>query len=323
MKLSMYLWGLTWSWEELRRAFRAAEALGFSCAYIMDNVVGPKPGPAEASVFDAWTVLPALSCETKTIRLGAMVTPVGRRHPSMFAKSVSVTDQISGGRISVGLGPGDEDRHFLPWGMEFPKPSVRIKRLCEDIQIMKQLWTREHTDFEGEFYHLEQAVNNPKPVQKPHPPIIIGLIFGRQLMPRLAAEFADGINIYIREDKNCVELFNLMGELCDEYGTDFERMSKSRCVGIHVNEKYKSADDYVAEQINASLHPEFAKHYYGIYEKAIVGSPDGIIEEIKEQEKLGFDELVINPANLFSDKSAEATIREMEIIAEKILPAFE
>lgn len=131
MKLSTYLWGVSWSWQELRSAFQAAEALGFSAAYIMDNIVGPKPGPAEASVFDAWTVLPALACETTRIGLGTMVTPVGRHHPSMFAKSVAVTDQISGGRISVGLGPGDEDRHFLHGGWNFRR------RCCESNDCAK------------------------------------------------------------------------------------------------------------------------------------------------------------------------------------------
>ena len=200
--------------------------------------------------------------------------------------------------------------------MEFPKASLRIKRLREDIQIMKKLWTQEYTDFDGEFYRLKKAINNPKPARKPHPPLIIGLIFGRKLMPRLAAELAVGINIYIRDDRDCIELFDLLKGLCHEYDTDFTKLTKSRCVGVHVSDKYQTPDDYVIEQVNASTNPDFSRQYYDVYEKAIVGSVEQIIQEIGEQEKVGFDELIINPTNLFSDNSATTAINTLEIIAD-------
>ena len=104
--------------------------------------------------------------------------------------------------------------------------------------------------------------------------------------------------------------------LCHEYDTDFTKLTKSRCVGVHVSDKYQTPDDYVIEQVNASTNPDFSRQYYDVYEKAIVGSVEQIIQEIGEQEKVGFDELIINPTNLFSDNSATTAINTLEIIAD-------
>ena len=130
----------------------AAEETGFDSYWTMDNVVLIHPDTEEQlPVFETWTLLPALAAVTKKIRMGPLVTPCNRRHPALFAKMTTTFDRISNGRLDLGLGPGDDPIYFVPWGMSYPKTSVRIKILREEIEVLKRMWTEERASFEGEF----------------------------------------------------------------------------------------------------------------------------------------------------------------------------
>ena len=199
-KLDVYVLPVKVSWQQVRAMFLRAEELGFHTAWIHDNVVGPVPWKPDAAVFDSWSVLGALGEATSRIRLGSLVTPMGRRHPSVFAKMTASFDNPCGGRFDLGMGPGDEPHQYEPWGLRYPEPRERIEILEEEIEIIKRLWTHERVTYEGEHYQLRDASLAPKPLQKPHPPLWIGLVFGRRVMPRLAARHADGVNFYSKHD---------------------------------------------------------------------------------------------------------------------------
>jgi len=152
---------------------RTAERLGYRSFLIPDHHMFPLPG--NNVLFETWTVLSALAVLTREIRLGTCVTPVPFYHPGNLAKRVACVDQISGGRVVLGVGSGWVLEEFAAYGIPFESHSVRTQKTSEGIQIIKGLWTNDGPlTFHGKYYTLEKAMSLPKPVQKPHPPIWLG-----------------------------------------------------------------------------------------------------------------------------------------------------
>jgi F420-dependent oxidoreductase-like protein len=176
-------------WPELRRRVLWAEGAGFASAWVFDHfttLYGDPKGPC----LEAWTLLAALGEATSRIRLGALVTGVTYRHPSLLAAEIVTIDHVSAGRLNVGLGAawhGEEHRRL---GFDFPPTGERIERLDETVQIVKGLLTTDDFDFDGRHYRLERAFYRPRPVQQPAPPIWIGAT-GEKVMLPLAARHAD------------------------------------------------------------------------------------------------------------------------------------
>ncbi len=176
-------------WPELRTRVMWADEAGFDSAWVFDHFTALYDDP-KGPCLEAYTLLAALGAVTSQIRLGALVTGVTYRHPSLLAAEVVTVDQVSGGRLNVGLGAAwhDEEHHRL--GFDFPSTGERIERLDETVQILKGLLTTDDFDFVGRHYRLEKAYYRPRPVQRPHPPIWIGATGDKVMLP-LAARHAD------------------------------------------------------------------------------------------------------------------------------------
>jgi len=176
-------------WPEIRERVAWAEEVGFESAWVFDHftaLYGDRTGPC----LEAWTLLAALAAVTTRIRLGALVTGVTYRHPSLLAAEVVTVDHVSAGRLNVGLGAAWHQEEHRRLGFEFPATVERIERLDETVQIIKGLLTTDGYDFEGRHFRLREAFYRPRPVQRPHPPIWIGAN-GTQVMLPLAARHAD------------------------------------------------------------------------------------------------------------------------------------
>jgi F420-dependent oxidoreductase-like protein len=176
-------------WPELRRRVVWAEEAGFESAWVFDHLTalyGDPKGPC----LEAWTLLAALGAVTSRVRLGALVTGVTYRHPSMLAAEVVTVDHVSGGRVNVGLGASWHDEEHERLGFDFPPTTERIQRLEDTVQIIKGVLTQDDFDFDGHHFRLRRAFYRPRPVQRPHPPIWIGAI-GEKVMVPLAARHAD------------------------------------------------------------------------------------------------------------------------------------
>lgn len=169
---------------------------------------------------DGWTLLGALATATKRVRLGLMVGCNGYRHPAVLAKIATTVDQVSGGRLDFGLGAGWFEDEYRMYGIPFPRPAQRIRELDEACQMIKLLWTQELSDFEGKYYTLTQARHEPKPMQTPYPPIVLGG-GGEQLMLRVVAKHAD---IYNASGAGTPELIRHKNDVldahCKEIGRD-------------------------------------------------------------------------------------------------------
>lgn len=176
-------------WPELRTRVVWADGAGFESAWVFDHftaLYGERMGPC----LEAWTLLAALGAVTTEIRLGALVTGVTYRHPSLLAAEVVTVDQVSGGRVNVGLGAAWHEEEHRRLGFDFPPTGERIERLDETVQILKGLLTTDDFDFDGRHYRLQKAFYRPRPVQRPHPPLWVGAI-GEKVMLPLAARHAD------------------------------------------------------------------------------------------------------------------------------------
>ncbi|HKD67671.1 MAG TPA: LLM class flavin-dependent oxidoreductase [Candidatus Binataceae bacterium] len=176
-----------------------AESLGFYCVSFGDHIfmnmtlsrsVAPDP---KTPKLECYTTLAALAAVTKRVRLMTNVTPIGFRNPALLAKMTSTLDVISGGRLIAGLGTGWLRQEFDACGIPFPDNRERTERLAEGIAILKSMWTEEETNFRGKYYSVTGGVNFPKPVQRPHPPIMLGGF--RKPIIGLAARQADIVNL--------------------------------------------------------------------------------------------------------------------------------
>ena len=181
-----------YSYEEILGLARESEKAGLESFWVSDHFVGGD-GVPDRDCLEAWTLLAALARDTKTVRLGCLVTAAQYRNPGLLAKIVAGVDHMSGGRIEFGIGAGWKENEYKAYGYEFANPGARVTQMNEAIQICRLLWTEERATFTGKHYRVEDAVCAPKPRQRPHPPIWIG---GRgPRVMRSAARYADGFDI--------------------------------------------------------------------------------------------------------------------------------
>jgi F420-dependent oxidoreductase-like protein len=181
--------------EQIVAAWQGAERLGFEHAWAYDHFAplwGDKDGPA----LEGWTLLAALARETQRIRIGLLVTGNTYRNPAVLAKMATTVDHASGGRLNLGIGAGWEEYEHTAYGIPFSDARGRAERLGEALEVITRLWRDDHPTFKGKYYSLFEAPMSPRPVQRPHPPIVIGGQGPKWIMP-LVARYADEWNVPI------------------------------------------------------------------------------------------------------------------------------
>ena len=183
------------SYDDLLRVARTAEDAGYDAFFRSDHYLVMGDGDGLPGPTDAWVTLAGLARETSTIRLGTLVTAGTFRLPGVLAISVAQVDQMSGGRVELGLGTGWYEGEHTAYGIPFPPLGERFDRFEEQLQVVTGLWDADgRFSFSGEHYALVDSPALPKPVQRPHPPVIVGG-GGAKRTPRLAATYADEFNL--------------------------------------------------------------------------------------------------------------------------------
>src|SRR5436190_3721449 len=198
------------AWDDLLAAWKTAEALGFDSAWVFDHFI-PIFGNQDGPCLEGWTMLAALAAETRRLRVGVMVTGNTYRNPALLAKMATTVDQVSHGRLVLGIGAGWFERDHAAYGFAFGSPRERARKLAEGLQVITKLWSEDHPSFAGKYYQLDKAPFAPRNVQKPHPPIIVGGQ-GKDWIVPLVARYADGWNAVsgvtpdgIRERRRIIE----------------------------------------------------------------------------------------------------------------------
>lgn len=206
------------TWEQWLALAGACERAGLEALFRSDHYAGLGAEGDRASL-DAWTTLAGLAARTERLRLGTMVSPATFRHPSVLAKAAATVDHISGGRVELGIGAGWNEREHRMYGFAFGTARERVARFAEQLEIVHLQWTEDEFDFEGRFYRLEGARAEPKPVQRPRPPIIVGGA-AKPGTAGPAARFADEYNTTFASPEQCRERRARLDEACERAGRD-------------------------------------------------------------------------------------------------------
>ncbi|NBQ99068.1 MAG: LLM class F420-dependent oxidoreductase [Actinobacteria bacterium] len=258
-------------WNKAVEIAVKAEELGFDSIWVYDHFHNV-PVPAHEAVFECWTTIAAISQRTSRIRLGQMVGCNSYRNPGLLAKITSTVDVISGGRLDWGIGAGWYENEYRGYGYEFKKPSDRIGMLRETVEIVKSMWTNAETTYEGKYYRLERANCDPKPLQKPTPPVWIGG-GGEKVTLRVVAEHADVSNFGSSVEEFVRKREILKGH-CAAIGRDEETIRKTVSSEMFIRETEKE----ILEAGSRSLWGEPAESWRS---KALVGTPEQVSEKIQ------------------------------------------
>ena len=253
MKLGLSIMKFNWSGNPqnigstLAGIGQAADGAGFDSLWVMDHFfqMDTNWGRPEEPMLDGYTALSYLAAITNHVRLGTMVTGVNYRHPGHLLKIVSNLDVLSGGRAYLGIGAGWYEREAKGLGFPYPPPKERFEMLEETLQIIRQAWSGDYSAYNGRHYKLAEPMNNPQPLSKPHPPILIGG-GGEKKTLRLVAQYADACNLQVfLGTEELAHKLNVLRRHCDDLGRDYATIEKTALGMINLGEGGMTPSDMV------------------------------------------------------------------------------
>ena len=278
-------------YETMSRCALEAERAGFDAVWLYDHF-HTVPTPQLESVFECWTSMAALARDTSTVRLGQMVTCNSYRPPSLLAKMASGIDVISNGRLILGIGAGWYEHEYLAYGYEFPETPERLRMLRESLQIIKAMWTQDEATFEGRFYQVRGAINEPKPVQKPHPPIWIGG-GGERVTLKLVAQYGDACNVG-GDIATIQHKLDVLREHCETVGRDYDAILKTTEFYAIFGDKREIDRVVTGTARRARVDEEFIRRWHPHQ-----GDADRIAELMHQYTEAGIQYFVVNLPNAF------------------------
>ncbi|OBF15708.1 TIGR03560 family F420-dependent LLM class oxidoreductase [Mycobacterium sp. ACS4331] len=232
----------------LEQFWRSADDLGFHGIWNYDHFYGLID--PEQSTYEGWTSLAAMAAVTQRARVGCLVSSVTFRNPAVLAKMAVTVDHISGGRLEFGIGAGWHENEHAGYGLAFPSPGQRVAMLDEALTVIRGLWANDRFSHAGEFFTVDDALANPKPLQRPHPPIVIG--GGRPRMLRVVARHADEWNMPSQGADEWAATSARLDAACAEVGRDPSEIRRSVQLFLHpqdpaqVDKELATLPDYEA-----------------------------------------------------------------------------
>ena len=297
------------SWPEFRRMCETVEDLGFDHLWVADLLTPSDADWSDGPVLESWSLLSAVASLTRRIPIGPLVCSNTYRHPVMLAKIATTVDIISGCRLTYGIGAGWAREEHRSFGIPFEPISERVARVEEAVQLTKLLWqSPDPVTFQGRYYTLENAPFNPKPVQKPHPPIMIAGV-GEKYTLRAVARHADQMNVY-GSPELVAHKFAVLRQHCLDEGRNFDEIKKTVLVQLVPPERQKEWDDFLAK---------IAEDQPGMLlrgqSQAMTGDVDDWREWVQARADVGVDQVVVN---LYTPYAFDA----IERFAKEVVPAF-
>ena len=266
----------------IRSLAETAEETGFAAVYLPDHL--QTVPPSEAFLFESWSLLTSLAAQTDRIRVGQLVSGNAYRNPALQAKIASTVDVLSNGRLTFGIGAGWYERDYEAFGYPYGDAPERLRRLREAVQVIKSLWTNEVTTFDGTYYQLVDAVNQPRGVQQPHIPMMIAG-GGEKVTLKIVADYADACNL-MASPAEVERKLGILRKHCETAGTDYDRIRRTVTTGCLVTET-----DEAAQQ---ALSPEMGLFYPGDFGSYLLyGTVDTVRRRIAAYEAAGVQELMI------------------------------
>lgn len=275
-------------WKEWVALARAAEAAGLDGFFRSDHYTSFHGAPGAA--LDAWSTISALAPLTQRIRLGTLVSPVTFRHPSVFARMVASADQISGGRIDVGMGSGWHQHEHEQNGFAFPDLRVRYDVLAEHLEIVTRSWSGDTFDYAGKHYSLRGQRALPKPVQVPHPPIILGGQ-GKPRAVALAVKYASEYNTLAPSIEDCRARRKLLDDACRRAGRDPASLKLSVMTLAGLGDTEAEAQASYRRALDAMPN---SRDSLGAGLGKLVGTVDQVAATLREFERAGVSRIYFN-----------------------------
>jgi F420-dependent oxidoreductase-like protein len=285
----------------------AAEQAGFHSFWLADHMWAR--GMPDLEYLESWTALTALAMRTTRLRLGVLVLCNSYRNPALVAKMAASFDRISNGRLELGIGAGWMDEEYRGYGYHFPATRVRIEQLEEGLEVIRRLFTESRSTFQGKYYALDDAPNNPKPVQSPAPPITIGGA-GERLLLKVVAKYADRWNCPMNNGFELPHKLEVLRSHCAEAGRDPADITVSEQVLVVLG----------ADEADFQRRWTTAKQVLGGFADldavAVRGTPEAVVEGLRAKIANGVRLFTI----MFGDFAPPETLR---LFGERVLPFLE
>jgi F420-dependent oxidoreductase-like protein len=274
------------SYADVLGIAREGEVSAFRALWVSDHLF-LNPDAVATDCLEAWTLLAALAVDTKTIRIGPMVTSQSYRNPALLAKIAAGVDHMSGGRLEFGLGAGWKEVEYRAYGYEFPDAPTRITQMVETLEICTRLWREPKSTYRGKHYRIEDAVSSPKPVQKPLPIWIGGT---KPRVMRIAAKYANWFNMSNPSDPvepRIAELNKALPEACKAVGRDIATLKRSLFIQVLAAPTRREVDE-VAGELGSRAKTSGAE-WLKARPTMIVGTPDEVGTRLRAIAGAGID----------------------------------
>jgi alkanesulfonate monooxygenase SsuD/methylene tetrahydromethanopterin reductase-like flavin-dependent oxidoreductase (luciferase family) len=307
LDIGVYVPQIGFSYQDvLHRAVRCEE-LGIGSLWLYDHLYGP--GVPDHPSLEAWTLATALLSRTERLRVGHMVLCNQFRHPVLLAKMATTLDQVSAGRLQLGIGSGSiEDEHNRA-GLDWGTFAERSGRLAETLEVLTQAFANEVIDFAGAHYTVRDMPIIPGPVQRPRPPIIVGGVGEKYTLP-LVARYADVWNVPTYALGELEQKVSVLRSICADIGRD------PATIVLSVEAVMALApDDAALSNVTQIAERRFGNPAFGLHDGGLIGTPPVIVERLKELQALGFGQVVLFTHDRASDET-------LELLASKVITEF-
>ena len=271
-------------WQTILDAAIKIEALNYESIWVYDHF-HTVPKPTQDPTFECWTLMSALSQTTEKVRLGQMCTCNSYRNPSYLTKVASNIDVMSNGRLEYAIGAGWYDHEYKAYGYEYPSDGERLKMLEESLIIYKLMTTEEEPKFEGKYYSIDGAINQPKPIQKPYPPLwVCG--GGEKVTLKLLAKYGDYGNWDV-DVEGFIHKSNILKQHCENEGRDFTEIGRT----LHTNVLIANSEDELKTKISKlATYTNIPEDYY--YKRPLIGTKDKVFDTINQFKEAGCSYLI-------------------------------
>jgi F420-dependent oxidoreductase-like protein len=298
------------TWDGVLDLWRNLEKTGWDMACVTDHFM-PNTRDREGPVMEAWSTLSALAALVPRMKVGTIVLGNTYRHPAVVAKMAAQVDIISGGRLLLGMGAGWQQNEHEAYAIPFYTVGERLKRLDEACQIIRSLWSERRSSFEGEFYQLSDAPLDPKPVQKPHPELMIGG-GGEKVTLRVVAKHADHWNVW-----GGPNVLKRKAAILDEHCTKVGRDPKSFARSLNMALLFTDKKDEI-EKLADSISKRMGRSLEEARDTCLAGTPEQIRDKLRQVQAAGATALFV--PTMF--RPADELRRDLDRFAAEIAPGF-
>jgi F420-dependent oxidoreductase-like protein len=291
--------------DSLKNLILKAENSGFDSFWVMDHFHQIQfVGKPDEPMLEGWTVISVLAGITSKIKLGTLVTGVIYRYPSVLAKVAATLDVLSKGRLFMGIGAAWNEQESTAYGISYPSNQERLVRLEEAIQIIRKMWTEEPSaSFNGKYYQINNAYCNPKPIQKPSPPIMVGGSGERKTL-KIVAKYADACNLF-GSAETIKRKLNILKEHCKSVGRDYNSILKTKLGAIVVDDNKEMTKTRVQQTFKGIPDEQ-------INEFVIYGTPEDVLRQIELLEEVGIQYLIV-------DLEPSRELEALDVFANKVI----